>query len=124
MARLALRELCGYRSGDKGNGANLAVFADDAEVYEVIRREVTAARVKAFFGPMIRGEVTRYEAPNVLGLNFVCEDALAGGGASSLRSDNLGKTLAGALMRLEIEVPDHFAGRRRPRPDVAWTDDV
>ena len=31
MARLALRELCGYRAGDKGDIANVAIFADDDE---------------------------------------------------------------------------------------------
>ena len=38
----ALRELCGYRAGDKGDIANVALFADDDETYAVIVREVTA----------------------------------------------------------------------------------
>jgi hypothetical protein len=122
MARIALRELCGYRAGDKGDIANVAVFADDEATYELLCREVTAERVKAHFGPMVRGTVDRYEARNVLALNFVLHDALGGGGPRSLRSDNLGKTLGGALVRLEIDVPDDVARRRRPRPDVAWAD--
>lgn len=124
MARLALREICGYRSGDKGDISNVAIFADDAATFELIRREVTAERVKAHFGAMVRGEVVRYEAPNVWALNFVMHGALGGGGPRSLRADNLGKTLGGALVRLEIEVPDDWAGRRRPRPDVAWADAI
>jgi len=28
------------------------------------------------------------------------------------------------LVRLEIEVPDALAGRRRPRPDVTWADEI
>lgn len=123
-ARLALRELCGYRSGDKADIANVALFADDAEVYDVIVREVTAARVRAHFGAMVTGAVERYEVPNVLALNFVLHGALGGGGPQTLRADSLGKTLGGALVRLEIEVPDALAGRRRARPDVAWADDV
>jgi hypothetical protein len=122
MARLRLRELCGYRAGDKGDIANVAIFADDDETYALIRREVTAERVKAHFGGMVRGRVDRYEAPNVLALNFVLHDSLGGGGPSSLRSDNLGKSLGGSLVRMEIEVPDALAGRRRSRPDVAWTE--
>jgi hypothetical protein len=124
MARLPLRELCGYRAGDKGDIANVAVFADDEETYDVIVRELTPERVKAHFGSMVTGAVTRYEARNVLALNFVMQGALAGGGPRSLRSDNLGKTLGGSLVRLEIDVPATLAGRRRPRPDVSWADDI
>src|SRR6476660_6170752 len=124
MPRLALREFCGYRAGYKGDGANVAIFADDDETYELIVREVTADRVKAHFGWMVRGAVTRYEAANVRALNFVMQGALGGGGPASLRADSLGKTLGGALVRLEINVPDSFAGRRRPRPDVAWADAI
>jgi hypothetical protein len=124
MARLPLRELCGYRSGDKADIANVAIFADDEETYELIVREVTAERVKAHFGAMVRGRVDRYEARNVLALNFVLHNALGGGGPRSLRSDSLGKTMGGALVRLEIDVPDAFANRRRPRPDISWTDAI
>ena len=119
MTRLALRELCGYRAGDKGDIANVAIFADDDATYELIGREVTAERVRAHFGSMVKGDVQRYEAPNVLALNFVMHRALGGGGPRSLRADALGKTLGGALVRLEIDVPDELV-RRRPRPDVAW----
>lgn len=124
MARLPLRELCGYRSGDKADIANVAIFADDEQTYELIVREVTAERVKAHFGAMVRGRVDRYEVRNVLALNFVLHDALGGGGPRSLRSDSLGKTMGGALVRLEIDVPDALANRRRPRPDITWTDPI
>jgi len=122
--KLALREICGYRSGDKGDIANVAIFADDDETYALIVREVTAERVKDHFAAMVQGPVTRYEAANVRALNFVMHGALGGGGPASLRADSLGKTLGGALVRLEIEVPESLAGRRRPRPDVAWADTI
>jgi hypothetical protein len=121
MARVALRELCGYRAGDKGDIADVAIFADDELVYDTLVREVTAARVKEHFGSMVTGEVRRYEARNVLALNFVLCGALGGGGPRALRADNLGKTLGGALVRLEVDVPDELAARRRARPDLAWT---
>jgi hypothetical protein len=124
MARLQLREICGYRAGDKGDIADVAIFADDDETYELIRREVTAERVKEHFGAMVRGRVDRYEARNVLALNFVLRDALGGGGPRSLRADSLGKTLGGALVRMEIDVPETLANRRRLRPDVAWADEI
>jgi hypothetical protein len=122
--RLRLNEICGFRSGDKGDTADIALFAYDDAGYDLIVREVTAERVKAHFGSMVRGEVVRYEAANVRALNFVLRGALGGGGPRSLRSDNLGKSLGGALVRLEIGVPDEVAAglARRPRPDVAWAD--
>jgi hypothetical protein len=124
MAKIALRELCGYRAGDKGDIADVALFAYDDETYELIVEQVTAPRVREHFGSMVRGTVLRYEAPNVRALNFVLHGALGGGGPKSLRSDNLGKTLGGALVRLEIDAPDGFAARRRPRPDIAWADTI
>jgi hypothetical protein len=122
--RIALRELCGYRAGDKGDISDVALFAYDDDVYALICEQVTAERVKAHFASLVRGAVERYEAPNVRALNFVMRDALGGGGPRSLRADNLGKTLGGALVRLEIEAPDHIAIRRRPRPDLSWADAV
>ena len=118
MARIQLRDLCATRAGDKGDIANVALFAYDRAAYDALRDAVTAARVKAHFGSMVQGDVARYEAPNVLALNFVMQRALGGGGPRSLRSDNLGKTLGGALLRLEVDVPDDVAAsapRRRPQ---------
>ena len=80
--------------------------------------------MKEHFGSMVRGAVERYEARNVLALNFVLRDALGGGGPRSLRADSLGKTLGGALVRMEIDVPESLATRRRPRPDVTWADQI
>lgn len=126
MGHLQLRDICGFRAGDKGNTSDIAVFAYDDAGYELIVREVTAARVKDHFGTMVLGEVTRFEAANVRALNFVLGGALGGGGPRSLRSDTLGKTLGGALVRMEIDVPDDVVGvlTRRSRPDVAWADAI
>jgi hypothetical protein len=122
VARVQLRDLCGVRSGDKGNDSDLSLFADDESAYEAILAAVTPERVKAHFGELVQGGVERYEARNVLALKFVLRDALGGGGPRSLRSDNLGKTLGAALLRLEVDVPDDVAanaprrGRRAPLP--------
>ncbi len=116
MARIQLRDLCGARSGDKGDISDLSLFADDARAYEAIREVVTAEAVKAHFGDLVRGEVERFEAPNVWALKFVMHEALGGGAPRSLRADNLGKTHAGLLLRMEVEVPDEVASaasRRR-----------
>ena len=122
--RIALRELCGYRAGDKGDTADVALFAYDDDVYALLVESVTADRVMEHFVAMVLADVERYEVPNVRALNFVLRGALGGGGPKSLRSDNLGKTLGGALVRLEVDVPDALADRRRPRPDVSWADEI
>ena len=109
MARIQLRDLCGMRSGDKGDISDLALFADTEDAYEAILDQVTAERVKAHFGDLVLGPVERYEARNVLALKFVMHDALGGGAPRSLRADNLGKTLGAALLRMEIDVPDAVA---------------
>lgn len=107
--------MCGARSGDKGDIADLSLFADDEAAYEAVRAVVTAERVKAHFGSLVRGPVERYEAPNVLALKFVLHEALGGGAPRSLRSDNLGKTMGASLLRLEVEVPDAVAASARRR---------
>jgi hypothetical protein len=115
--RIALRDLCGTRSGDKGDTANVALFAYSQAAYDSIAASVTAELVKAHYGAMVTGDVVRYEAPNVFALNFVMRGALGGGGPRTLRSENIWTTLGGALPRLEIDVPDDvalFAPRRRP----------
>jgi len=79
MARIQLRDLCGVRSGDKGDISDLALFADTDAAYEAILAEVTADKVKAHFGDLVLGPVERYEARNVLALKFVLHDASAAG---------------------------------------------
>ena len=120
MTRIQLRDLCGARSGDKGDISDLALFADDPAAYEAIKAEVTAQRVKQHFGELVRGHVERYEAANVLALKFVMHDALGGGAPRSLRADNLGKTHGATLLRMWIDVPDDVAAnaKRRTRPPL------
>lgn len=89
------------REGDKGNIANISVIARSSEAYQDIKANLTAERVKAHLGDLVEGNVVRYEMDNIEALNFVCYDALDGGGTRSLRIDGLGKSLAGALLYME-----------------------
>ncbi|HEY8346359.1 MAG TPA: hypothetical protein VIL07_03690 [Symbiobacteriaceae bacterium] len=104
--KIRLVEICHARSGDKGNIADLSLFANDEAAWELIRREVTAERVAEYFRPVASGPVQRWEVPNLHALKFVVHGALGGGAPRSLRSDNLGKTFAAALLRMEIEVEE------------------
>ena len=120
MAKVQLRDVCGVRSGDKGDMSDLTLFMDSQQAYEAICEAVSAEMVSGHFEGLIGGSVERYEVPNIWALKFVMTDALAGGGPRSLRSDNLGKTLGGALLRLEIDLPAEVVessqrrGRRAP----------
>jgi hypothetical protein len=120
MARVQLRDLVGVRSGDKGDRSDLTLFADDEAAYRAVLDAVTVEAVRAHFGDLVQGEVERFEVPNVWAVKFVLHGALGGGGPRSLRSDNLGKTLGGALLRMQVDVPDDVAsaaprrGRRAP----------
>ena len=105
MPRVQLREVCGVRSGDKGDRSDLTLFMDDGAAYEAVCAAVSTEAVAEHFGSLVLGPIDRYEVPNLLALKFVLHDALGGGGPRSLRSDNLGKTLGGALLRLEVDLP-------------------
>ncbi len=101
---MKLRQLAHSRTGDKGDTSNVSVIAYDANHYEHLRRHVTAEVVKAHFGEVVRGEVTRYELPALAALNFVMGRTLGGGVTRSLALDAHGKSLSSAL--LDLEIPD------------------
>jgi hypothetical protein len=101
-----LARLAHARSGDKGDIANIGVIAWRPEHYRILVREVTAERVLRFFSDHVKGPVERYELPNLGALNFVLHRALGGGGTVSLRTDAQGKTLASALLGMEIELDE------------------
>jgi hypothetical protein len=107
--KVELLQLAHARSGDKGDTANVGVIALKDEYYPLIVREVTAARVKEHFGPMVKGDVERFELPNLNALNFLLHESLGGGGTLSLMTDAQGKTFSTALLRLHIDVPDEEA---------------
>jgi hypothetical protein len=96
-------DLAHGRSGDKGDTCNVGLVAYDDDGYALLKREVTADRVKEHFGDLVKGTVTRYELPGIKALNFVLTNALDGGGTMSLRSDHLGKVLYAWLLRMDID---------------------
>ena len=96
MARIQLRDLCGVRSGDKGDTANIGLIALRYELYPILVREVTAERVKLHFKGVCHGEVERFELPNLGALNFLLHESLGGGGTLSLMTDAQGKTFSTA----------------------------
>ena len=107
--RVPLARIAHARSGDKGEASNVGLIADSPALYEVIRREVTVERVQAHFRQVCRGEVERFEVPNLLALNFLLHDSLGGGGTLSLKTDAQGKVFSTAMLRMVLDVPDERA---------------
>jgi len=102
--KVRLIDIAHGRSGDKGDAANIGLIAYDNEGYEIIKKYVTAEIVKDHFKGICFGEVERFEMPNIRALNFLLHNTLGGGGTVSLKFDAQGKTLAAALLRLELEI--------------------
>src|SRR5262245_36733255 len=100
-----LSTLAHGRSGDKGNHANVAIIAYTLEGFAWLREHLTAEVVRDYFAPLKPTRVVRYEAANVLALNFVLENVLAGGASQSLRIDSQGKTYALALLQMQMPRP-------------------
>ena len=101
------------RSGDKGNHANIAVIAYTPAGFAWLREKLTSERVMEFLRPLGPSRVERFEAANIQAVNFMIYDVLAGGASRSLRSDNQGKSLALALLRLPIEPPENLEAMLR-----------
>lgn len=101
-ASAALITLAHGRSGDKGDSSNIAIIARYADDLPLLRRELTPERVRAHLGHLVRGSVVRYEVPGLNALNFLLQEALDGGGPSSLRPDPMGKGMAQQLLGMVV----------------------
>ncbi len=113
---ILLSEVAHGRSGDKGNHANVAVIAYTHAGFEWLRENLTAERVGEYFASLGPTKVERFEAANLNALNFLLYNVLAGGASQSLRIDTQGKTLALALLQMEIERPANLTNMLRASP--------
>ena len=111
--KLRLAQIAHARSGYKADTADIGLFAWDPTGYAVLAEHVTAELVAQHFSHLWTHSahtashaprVERFDLPQLLALKFVLRGALNGGAASSLRSDNLGKTIAAQLLRMTIEL--------------------
>ncbi|MFM8588598.1 MAG: hypothetical protein ACKODC_04690 [Limnohabitans sp.] len=108
--KIRLSEIAHARSGDKADRADIGLFAWDATGYALIEEGLTSERVAAHFAHLLARpgvqSVERYPLPRLLAIKWVLNGALGGGAASSLRSDNLGKTLGALMLRMTLEVDE------------------
>jgi hypothetical protein len=99
-----LVRLAWARSGDKGDTSNIGVIARHPALLPLLREQLTEARVADWLAHLVKGRVTRFEVPGIGAFNFVCEQALGGGGMASLRNDPLGKGMGQILLALPVRV--------------------
>lgn len=102
--KIRLLDIAHGRSGDKGDAANIGIIAYDDKGFEILSKYLTPEKVKQHFEGICFGEVKRYDLPNIRALNFLLHNTLGGGGTVSLKHDAQGKTLATALLRMEIDI--------------------
>ncbi|MEM6906866.1 MAG: hypothetical protein AAF568_13310 [Pseudomonadota bacterium] len=99
-----LYDIAHGRAGDKGDVSNISVIAYDAAGWEILRAQVTEARVLEVFRPLGAIRVERFELPRLRALNLVIHDVLDGGVNASLSLDRHGKCLSFKLLgEIEIE---------------------
>jgi hypothetical protein len=99
---MKLWEIAHSRTGDKGNISNISLIAYDMKDYELLRKKVTPQAVKNWFKDIVKGEVVRYELPQLGAMNFVMYDALGGGVTRTLSMDMHGKGLSSYLLDIDI----------------------
>jgi Acyclic terpene utilisation family protein AtuA len=93
------------RSGDKGDNANIGIFARKPEYESILESEVTEDAVAKYFAHRINGKVSRWRLPGIHGFNFLLRQALGGGGMASLKADPLAKAFAQMLLDMPVRVP-------------------
>jgi hypothetical protein len=108
MPTVKLLKIAHGRSGDKGNGSNVGIIARHPDIYPFLEKELTADRIKEHMKNVCKGDVERYELPNIGALNFMLNKSLGGGGTVSLKLDAQGKTHASQVLRMDIEVPEEL----------------
>jgi hypothetical protein len=105
-----LLRLAWARSGDKGDTSNIGVIARHPALLPLLREQLSAERVAGWLAHLVKGPVTRHEVPGIDAFNFVCEQALGGGGMASLRNDPLGKGMGQILLAMPVRVSPALLG--------------
>ncbi|WP_436348968.1 AtuA-related protein [Natronorubrum sp. FCH18a] len=107
--KIKVKEIAFGRSGDKGDVSNDYVIPYRESDYELLLEKLTVSKVEEAYDELVKGEIKRYEVPGIKAINYVMHEALGGGGTQSLNIDSMGKSRAGVLVDIEIEVPDEYS---------------
>jgi hypothetical protein len=105
LRQVRLIDLAWGRSGDKGDTVNIGLVARRPEWLPLLWQLLTPEAVGDWLAHLVRGPVERFHLPGIAGINFVLQQALAGGGPRSPRLDPLGKGMAQLLLDMPLRVP-------------------
>ena len=105
LVEVPLERIAHGRSGDKGDSVNIGIIARHPKWLPVLREQLSAERVHAYFAHLVKGPVQRFDVPGIHAFNFLLLAALDGGGMASPRSDPLGKGFAQMLLDISVQVP-------------------
>ena len=105
---ITLDKIAFTRSGDKGAHSNVGVIFKSAEIYDWAKSNITPEVVKKHFKEIVKGDVIRYELPNLNAFNFILHESLGGGGSGSLLNDAQGKTHGQAMLLLKLDIPSNL----------------
>jgi hypothetical protein len=103
--RVALGELFGTRSGDKGGNANLGVFARSDEAFAWLDVYLSVEKLRELLPEVADLEVERFRLPALRSLNFVIHNLLQEGVAASTRQDAQAKGLGEWLRSRDVDLP-------------------
>lgn len=103
VARAPLGTVAGARSGDKGDTANIGVWAKTPGIWPWLAHTLTVRRFKELMRQTAALKVTRHAFANLCALNFVVEGLL-----SPTRFDPQGKGLGEQLRSCQVEIPVEF----------------
>ena len=106
MPKMKLKDLAYARSGDKGDVVDIGVMAKDDEAYRILKKHLTADKVKAFFSQIVKGDVIRYDMDTLNSLEFVLYNALGGGATRTLCMDQTGKAFGPNMLRMEFDIDE------------------
>ncbi|MDA9989816.1 DUF1446 domain-containing protein [Paracoccaceae bacterium] len=93
------------RSGDKGDNANVGVIARKPEYLPFLWHGIDQNLLDQVFGHFVKGSIEKYLLPGSNSVNLLLNNALGGGGTSSLRQDPQGKGYSQLLLAATIKIP-------------------
>lgn len=98
-----LIEIAHGRSGDKGDTSNIGIVARSPDAWPLLRQLLQPHAIQKALAHLVKGKIQVFELPHLHAFNLVMEEALDGGGMSSMRNDPLGKGMAQVLLRLKLK---------------------
>ncbi len=103
---VALGDLAHARAGDKGGNCNVGLWVSDPAHWEWLRTTLSSDGLRALMPEAADLTLLRHEFPHLRAVHFVLQGLLGTGGSSSLRVDQIGKSVGEYLRSKRVTVPD------------------